>query len=262
MGYIFDYKDSVASEQWHNSQQNQRVRRHQADLLMNLLKPLAHDSILDIGCGTGEMLAFLSTENGFQLSGVDPSPYMLDVARQKLAHRVDLHRAMAEDLPFDDNSFHHAMLINSLEFVDDPLKAIAEAARVAKDRLFIGALNRYTVQGKIKGASAVLEKSLCEKAHFFSVWELKHLIRSVLGPVPVTWRAVNLIALAHGGLITRIEQNTLMGKLPFGSYIGMVVSLVPTYRMRPLPLSIVKKPKTNMAGSPCTTSNNEPVTGE
>lgn len=262
MGYIFDYKDSVASEKWHYSQQNQRVRRHQGDLLLNLLKPLPHDSILDIGCGTGEMLSFLVSENGYQLSGIDPSPYMLDVARQRLGHRVDLHRSMAEDLPFDDNSFHHALLINSLEFVNDPFKAIAEASRVAKDRLFIGALNRYTVQGKIKGATAILEKSLCDKAHFFSVWELKQLVRSVLGPVPISWRAVNLIALAQGGLITKIEQYSLMGKLPFGSYIGMVVSLVPTYRMKPMPLKIVNKTKTNIAGSPCTTAKDEPLTGE
>lgn len=262
MGYIFDYKDSVACQQWHNNQQNQRVRRQQGDLLLNLLKPLPHDSVLDVGCGTGEMLSFLDGQEGYQLSGIDPSPYMLDVARQKLGHRADLHRGMAEDLPFEDNSVHHALLINTLEFVDDPLKAISEASRVAKNRLFIGALNRYTVQGKIHGATAVLEKSLCDKAHFFSVWELKHIVRSVLGQVPVSWRAVNLMARAQGGLITMIEQHTLMGKLPFGSYIGMVVSLVPTYRTRPLKLAMPQKANTNMAGSPCTTAEKKPVTGE
>lgn len=247
MGYIFDYKDSVACEKWHNSQQNQRVKDQQGQLLLNLLKPLSTDSFLDIGCGTGEMLSFLSGQTCFRLSGLDASPYMIDVARHKLGNRVDLHRGFAEDLPFDDNSFNHALLINSLEFVDDPVKSIGEAARVAKDRLFIGALNRYAVQGKQKGATKVLEKSLCCKAHFFSVWELKHIVYQVLGDVPVTWRAVNL--MDKNGLVQFIGRNTLIARLPFGAYIGMVVSLVPTFRVRPLPLTDIAKGKAKIAGN-------------
>lgn len=259
MGYIFDYKDSVACETWYNSQQNQLVKSRQGQLLLDLLKPLSRDSILDIGCGTGEILSFLTEHKNFQLTGIDPSPYMLDIAKQKLGNRVSLHRESAENLPFEDNTFHHSLLINSLEFVDDPVKAIEEAARVAKDRLFIGALNRYTVQGKIKGASAILERSVCSKAHFFSVWELKNIIRSVLGNVPLSWRAVNLLAQSPDDFI---HQNALIRKLPFGSYIGMVVSLMPTFRVRPLPLKIMDKGKASLAGSPCTTAQKKRLTGE
>ncbi|MBU1169917.1 MAG: class I SAM-dependent methyltransferase [Proteobacteria bacterium] len=262
MGYIFDYNDALTCEKWHSSQQNLQVKSLQGQLMLDLLNPLSCDSILDIGCGTGEILSYLVARNNFQLTGIDASPYMLDFARQKLGNRVGLHRGPAEDLPFDDNSFHHALLVNSLEFVDNPVKAIEEAARVAKDRLFIGALNRYAVQGKNKGASTILEKSMCSKAHFFSVWELKNIIRSTLGNVPLSWCTVNLMAMAQDNFIHKIEQNTLIRKLPFGSYIGMVVTLVPTYRVKPLPLKLVERNKRNMAGSPCTTAEKKQFAGE
>lgn len=253
MGYIFDYIDSVACETWYASQQYQRVKIRQWNLLLNLLKPRPHESIVDIGCGTGETLSCLSAQVHLQLTGIDPSPYMLDMARQKLGPRVDFHRGFAEDLPFDDNSFNHATLVTSLEFTDNPEKAIEEAARVAKDRLFIGVINRYAAKGKTKGASEVLEQSVCTKANLFSVWELKSMIRSILGNVPVSWRTVNLMKPESGGLMHLIEQIPFARYMPFGTYLGMVVTLVPKYRVKPISLKYDEKSAAGIAGGQFTT---------
>ena len=253
MGYIFNYKDSVACESWHSSRQCHRVITNQGRLLMDLLKPRPCDSVLDIGCGTGELLSYLSSHKGLQLSGVDPSPYMLDFARQKLGQRVDLHRAHAEDLPFDDNSFNHVCMMTSLEFSDDPLAALEEAARVAKDRLFIGIVNRYAFHGLYKNATVVIEKSLYPKARFFTIAELKTMVRALLGPVPVSWRAVNLMTPESGGMFKFLENSALVKKFPFGAYMGMVVTLVPTYRVRPLALKFAEKSAPEMAGGHCST---------
>ena len=248
MGYIFTYKDSVACESWQNSRQFHRVKKNQGHLLMDLLKPRAYESILDIGCGTGEVLSFLSGEKALQLSGVDPSPYMLDVARQKLGNRVDLTRAPAEDLPFEDNAFNHATLVTSLEFTDDPEKTLPGGPRVAKDRLFIGIVNRYAFGGLHEGASAVLEKTLCGKARYYTVGEIRAMIRSILGNVPMSWRSVNLMAPESGGFFRFFENSALVRKFPFGPYMGLVVTLVPTYRVRPLSLKFAEKGEPEMAG--------------
>jgi SAM-dependent methyltransferase len=248
MGYIFTYKDSVACESWHSSRQFHRVKKNQGRLLMDLLKPRPYDSVLDIGCGTGEILSFLSSQKALQLSGVDPSPYMLDFARQKLGNRVDLYRAHAEDLPFEDNAFNHVIMMTSLEFTEDPLAALEEAARVAKDRLFIGMVNRYAFGGLHKGAAAVLERSVFGKAHFFNVWEIKAMIRSILGNVPVSCRAMNLMAPESGGFFSFLEHSAFFRKSPFGPYMGLVVNLVPTYRVRPLPITFTENGTPEMAG--------------
>jgi len=86
---------------------------------------------------------------------------------------VDLHRGFAEDLPFDDNSFNYACFITTLEFVDDPRKAIEEACRVAKDRIFIGVLNRYALKGIQLRLKGIFTKSIYNRAQFFQYLGIK-----------------------------------------------------------------------------------------
>jgi SAM-dependent methyltransferase len=59
---------------------------------------LAGDRLLDVACGTGK--SFLPMlERGWRVTGVDISDEMLDVARDKVAGRVDLHRHDMRALP-------------------------------------------------------------------------------------------------------------------------------------------------------------------
>jgi SAM-dependent methyltransferase len=53
---------------------------------------------LDIGCGTGKSIAPL-LERGYRVTGCDPSPPMLAVARRKLGPGVPLHVAAVDRLP-------------------------------------------------------------------------------------------------------------------------------------------------------------------
>lgn len=238
MGYVFDYKDSIAYEEWYGSRYNRIVNRHLFRQLKNLLKPVAGDSIVDVGCGSGGILEKLTSLPGLQLTGIDPSPYMLDFARAKTGHSVDLHRGFAEDLPFDDNSFNHACLITTLEYAANPQKAVEEAARVAKDRLFICVMNRYAVINMQRRLKGLFAESIYNKARFFSLWELKKIVRSVLGSVPVSWRTVELLPPVAPSLTHKMEEVKMIQKTPFGAYALMVVTLKPRYRVRPLGLKL------------------------
>ena len=51
------------------------------DLLMSYLQPNAH--ILDIGCGSGYPIAAYLIEHGFQVTGVDGSKELLNIAQIK-----------------------------------------------------------------------------------------------------------------------------------------------------------------------------------
>jgi ubiquinone/menaquinone biosynthesis C-methylase UbiE len=143
MGYVFDFNDAMICEKWFLNSQNQAIADSQYHLMLEMLKAHPGQCILDIGCGLGKGLSFCH-EKGMRVTGIDPSPYMLDIAKKNLGDHIELHRGKAENLPFDDNSFNYASLITSLEFVDDPQKALEEACRVAKDKIFIGIINRYT----------------------------------------------------------------------------------------------------------------------
>ena len=71
---------------------------------MKLFPPHAGLTVLDVGCGTGMQLAPYQ-QAGCTVVGLDMSPSMLQVARQKLGATAELHEGDATKMPFTDNRF-------------------------------------------------------------------------------------------------------------------------------------------------------------
>lgn len=240
MGYIFDFNDAVAYEQWFSKEQNLAVLHMQCRLMLEMLNARSGRSILDIGCGTGEALKYCHA-NGLGVSGLEPSPYMLDIAAKNLGPVADLHRGKAEDLPFDDNSFNYACLMTSLEFVDDSRKALEEAGRVAKDKVFIGIINRYALKRIEIGIKGLFSESIYKQARFYSIWEVKKMLKSLLGEVPVQWQSVPVFPSLTGMFLKKGSNFNIAQKFPFGAFLGITVTLLPRFRTRPLELEISPK---------------------
>ena len=248
MGYVFDFHDAIAYDKWLKKDHNRHSLELEHRLMVDMLKPLPGETLLDIGCGTGEsLLPFM--DMGFDITGLDASPYMIDIAAKKTKNRAAFHRGYAEDLPFDDNSFNHAFLFTTLEFVDSPQKAIEEACRVAKDRLFIGFLNRFAIKGIQRRVKGIFSDTIYNKAHFFSIWKIKQLVRSAVGDVPLRWRTVCCIPGNPSRLAGKLERSELVKRSPFGAFAGVVVTLMPRYRTTPLTLKYrTKKTSGAMTG--------------
>ena len=246
MGHVFDFNEAVNYEQWLNKPRNKLAFELETQLMRDLLQPMRGESVLDIGCGAGACLAAL-LEMGLRVTGLDPSTYMLDMAFEKIGQRADLYRGYAEDLPFDDNSFNYACLFTTLEFVDDPEKALQEAFRVTKDRVFIGVLNRYALKGIQRRVKGIFSPTIFNHAQFFSVWELKQMIRRIIGQVPVSWRTVCQLPTNSGKFVYNLEQSKIIQRCPFGAFAGMVVILVPRFRTRPMTVRYQAKSTTGAA---------------
>jgi SAM-dependent methyltransferase len=245
MGYVYNFNDAMICEKRFLNSQNRAIADSQYRLMIEMLKTHPGQSILDIGCGLGQGLVFCH-ENGLQVTGIDPSPYMLDIAEKNIGHRFELHRGKAEDLPFEDNSFNYASLINCLEFVDDPRKSLEEACRVAKDKIFIGIINRYALTRfkiRLKGFFTDTEYN---HALFFSIWDLKKLIFDLLGDVPIQWQSIPMRPLPTDKIKKKFVRVHLTDKFPFGAYIVMTVPLLPRFRTRPLELKICPKHSTGI----------------
>ncbi|HUA08571.1 MAG TPA: methyltransferase domain-containing protein [Candidatus Acidoferrales bacterium] len=90
---------------------------------------LPKHAILDIGCGTGLASAPL-IENGYDVTGVDPSEAMLEVARERFA-QAKWVRGVAESLPFEAGTFDVAISAQAFHHAD-ARKAIAEIKRVLR----------------------------------------------------------------------------------------------------------------------------------
>ena len=92
---------------------------------------------LDVGCGTGRLLAFLhGAWPGMRLTGLDLSPPYLAEARRLIGRtaRVKLIEGAAEALPFDDASLDFVVSSFLLHELPPDIRAAAlrEMARVAK----------------------------------------------------------------------------------------------------------------------------------
>lgn len=233
MGYVFNFQDAQAYSKWVSMQRNHWGAGLENTLMLNLLKPASGESVLNIGCGTGaSTLPLLGL--GLNVTGIDPSPYMLDIAQSALGRRVDLYRGFAEDLPFDDNSFNHAFFFISLEFVEDPVKALEEACRVAKDKVFIGFINRFALKGLQLRVKGLFSPTIYNRARFFSVWGLKKMAFQIAGPIPIVWRTVCQLPVISGKMHRSLEQSDFVQRCPFGTFAGIVLTLIPRVRTRPL----------------------------
>jgi SAM-dependent methyltransferase len=106
-------------------------------------EPLAHTFVesvgihagqfaLDVGCGPGALTAVLVEHLGAQsVSAVDPSPTFVAAIRDRFPG-VDAQHAVAEQLPFDDESFDAVLAQLVVHFMSDPVAGLAEMRRVCR----------------------------------------------------------------------------------------------------------------------------------
>jgi ubiquinone/menaquinone biosynthesis C-methylase UbiE len=88
--------------------------------------------VLDVGCGPGALTTVLVERVGAdQVAAVDPSEQFVGAARERHPG-VEVRRASAEELPFADESFDTALAQLVVHFMADPVRGLAEMARVTR----------------------------------------------------------------------------------------------------------------------------------
>lgn len=89
-------------------------------------------SVLDLGTGTGRMLELLAPR-ATRATGIDQSHAMLNIARTAIERKglrnVQLRQGDMYALPVDANSYDLVSIHMVLHYLDDPARALREAAR-------------------------------------------------------------------------------------------------------------------------------------
>ncbi len=231
---MWDEESVVRYENWFASPAGQYAFHMERRLLDQLLSvwPRRGQKLLEIGCGPGFFLeAFY--EAGFQVTGLDLSPAMLESSRKRLGNRVDLHLGHAEHMPFRDKEFDFAVLLTVLEFCQDPEKVLLEARRVARHGLIIGFLNLascyYLSRGLFRKSGTLREA--CWKTSF----EMHRLIREAYGPLKTrTYSVLPGPMSTWRDTVPWKWMNGLVYPFALGSYIGVRVEFGRERLMTPL----------------------------
>ncbi|MFC1863509.1 class I SAM-dependent methyltransferase [Thermodesulfobacteriota bacterium] len=237
MGLIFDIHSARLYEAWYQSSRGQMIDLFIKDHLRDLLSPLQGERILDIGCGSGNHLLSMS-RMGLDLNGVDASPYMLDLARKRLGDRCLLRKGMAEDLPFEDNEFDITTMINTLEFLDDPLQVLREAGRVTRRKIFIGTINSlswFYLWDKLQG---IFRDNLFNQLRAYSLWDLKSYVGRVFGPVSVEWKSARTWPFSAEIFHSASKDFFGLDHWPISPFLGISTTMAYTMKTDKLPLKV------------------------
>lgn len=112
--------------------------RGQYKYVLNELQQLDFQKILDVGCGTGEILKSIKERYSFvQLYGLDISEEMLKQANDKLKGTATLILGDAENITPETNSFDLLLCTDSFHHYPNPQQAISEFYRVLKHGKFL-----------------------------------------------------------------------------------------------------------------------------
>ncbi len=122
----------------HYSRKVTQYRTPQYLTLIHELNLSGHETVLDIGIGSGELSIQIAKElesNGF-LYGIDLSPKMIKLARDKADEakldNVSFELGDALNLKYDDNTFDVITSSNAFPWVPDKQKFLKEVYRVLK----------------------------------------------------------------------------------------------------------------------------------
>lgn len=201
----------------------------QEKLILDLVAPVSGESVLDVGCGSGNYLRLFGRKKCL-LTGMDPSAAALESARSKLPSSCELVLGDAADIPFSDNEFDVVTLAGGLLRCADPQKALAEAIRVSRNRVFVGFLNRHSSVGTEQAVRKLFGFSAAPDLRFFSSGEMQALIRKTMSGALIQWGSVMCLPGPVYALLPSLEDLFPMKNNPLGAFVGMVFAVNYTYR--------------------------------
>lgn len=112
--------------------------RHKADNIVAVCREICHDSVIEIGCGTGAILRELANRKfAHSYVGTDVSAAALGLARKEVGREFrGGFVADAAALPLSGKVFSIAILSHVLEHLSEPDDAAREASRIAEFVVF------------------------------------------------------------------------------------------------------------------------------
>lgn len=185
---IFD-RAAGRYEEWYSTHRGRLADAAECKLLLHLLGPFKDvRNAVEIGCGTGHFAGFLARQ-GLAMIGLDRAPAMLMEARRQFPS-LSVVLGDAHHLPFRDGFTDVAMFVTTLEFLEDPARALREAVRVARQGVVAIVLNRHSLGALSRRWGPQSRGTLLAQARDYSLAELELAMEAAAGArLDTTWSA-------------------------------------------------------------------------
>jgi ubiquinone/menaquinone biosynthesis C-methylase UbiE len=211
-------RDPAGYDAWYGTPRGQRADRAERALLNRLLAPFSTArSALEVGCGTGHFTRWLAGSLP-RVAGLDRAWPML-VEAQRRHPGLSLIHGDALDLPIRGRAVDLSVFVLTLEFVERPDRALAEAVRVARQGVLVVALNRWSLGGFSRRWGRDARGSMLSRAQDFTLASLRGRASTAAGSRFRAFRWAS--ALFPDGLAQAPARIWL------GDVIGIAVELTP-----------------------------------
>jgi 2-polyprenyl-3-methyl-5-hydroxy-6-metoxy-1,4-benzoquinol methylase len=165
-------------------------------VLIDELKELKPDSILDAGCGEGFTLDKLQKANvGKKYQGIEYIDAAIQLGK-KLHPKIPITKATIYKLPYKANSFDVVLCTEVLEHLEEPERALMELKRVTKKYLVLSVPNEpiFTIQRILRGKNVLGLGAHPEHIQHWSSGAFKQFVQKHLtilnDKTPLPWTLV------------------------------------------------------------------------
>src|SRR6476620_1724120 len=129
-----------------------------AEVVVDAAGVTAGDDVLDVATGTGNA-ALIAARRGAQVKGLDLTPKLLVVARERAAAEgvdIEFVEGNAQELPYGDAEFDRVTSVFGSMFAPDHAATAAELLRVTRPggTIAVAAWTPQGLNGRILGVSA------------------------------------------------------------------------------------------------------------
>lgn len=205
---------------WRNSEIGAITEALERQLMLELIGEVSGKSVLDVGCGDGDLALELS-KRGAQVTGIDAAEAMIKAARRRAmdqGEKVAFEVAAVQELPFQAEQFDIVVAMTILCFVEDAAPVFKEIARVLRPdgKLVIGELGKWSTWAATRRMRGWLGSPLWRKGRFRTPRGLATLARSAgLVPAPargaIYYPRLGLAARLMSKFDTRLGRITTFG---------------------------------------------------
>ncbi len=129
----YKQKSQIAFDKQANSYDSTYYGQHAQKLYNRVIETMnryEYKNVLDVGCGTGNVLVEILKIKRINIAGIDLSEKMLGIAKKRIGNEADLRNGDSENLPWNDSRFDMVICTDSFHHYPSPKTVLNEMKRV------------------------------------------------------------------------------------------------------------------------------------